>query len=416
VPAAGGAALSITQFDTARGEDAHYYPQFLPDGRRFLYYRRSTNSDRSGMYLGMLDDPKKGAADPLVVASEYRAIYGSGFLIKCTSEAVVAQAFDPTSLAFSGSPFTIAGAVARNSSNAYSDISVAQAGVFAYGTARNNSERTLRWFDRTGKPLATVGPNISDGEISISPDGTRVLGRFTDRERQGNWVLNLERGTRTRVTFDPSYNDAVWSPSGNEIAYLTPGIEGQVYMRPADGSGAARKVADALLRRGRLADWTSDGRLLSYGEGAQGIDIFETPVAGGKPNVLIGGPNAQAQARLSPDGQWIVYTSQESSRAEVYVVGKDGSGGKWQISAKGGSTPRWRRDGREIIYLSNEGLVSVPVTLSPKSVSLGKPEALFAPSGPWDVAPDFSRVLVAVAPENENAPFIILQNWTRLLK
>jgi eukaryotic-like serine/threonine-protein kinase len=415
VPAAGGPVVLTTQFDAARGEDAHYYPQFLPDGRHFLYYRRSKSNDRAGMYVGTLDDPKKGAADLLVLASEYRAIYGSGHLIRYTGETLVAQPFNPATFALTGSPVVVAGAVARISSNAYADMSASDNGVLAYCSA-NNSERTLRWLDRTGKTLSTVGASISDGNIKLSPDGTRVLGRLSDRSRQGNWVLNLERGTRTRVTFDPPYNDAVWSPSGNEIAWFMPGREGQVYTRAADGSGVPRKVPGALLGRGQLSEWTADGRLLWFGAGEQAQDIFETPAAGGKPRILIGGPGSQGQARLSNDGRWIAYASTESSRSEIYVAGNNGDAGKWQISANGGSNPHWRRDGREIVYQSPDGLVSVPVMLSASSVALGKPATLFAPAGPWDVASDFSRVLVAMPPENQNSSFIILQNWNRLLK
>jgi eukaryotic-like serine/threonine-protein kinase len=157
-----------------------------------------------------------------------------------------------------------------------------------------------------------------------------------------------------------------------------------------------------------------------FGAGVN-TDIFAIPPSGGKPELLVGGEANQFNGRISPDGRWNAYISNESGRNEVFISGIGGTQGKWQVSTNGGTNPHWRSDGKELIYRdgASQKLVAVPITPGSTGLTLGKPVELFRPVGvfTYDITADHQRLLVVEPPEGQqNAPFVILQNWQQLLK
>jgi len=227
----------------------------------------------------------------------------------------------------------------------------------------------------------------------------------------------------------------VWSPDGKWIAYSV--LENghlNIYRKPANGTGQHSLLleGDATNVQNAPSDWSSDDKTLIYvvGDRVGVAQLWELPLTGDdrKPKPLAPSNSIMMEARFSSDGRWIAYASNESGRFEVYVIPSSGNGGKWLVSNNGGQQPVWRRDGKEIFYLTTDNsLMSVPVSLGAESVEVGVPQRLF-PLGntiagnnglisPYDVTPDGKRFLVITFLDQAKAPPIILvTNWPAEVK
>ena len=259
--------------------------------------------------------------------------------------------------------------------------------------------------------------------MALSPDGQRLALEVYRFPQQDIWILNLNRGTKTRLTFShQASSNPIWSPDGNGITYSC-NREGsrEVYTTPADGSGQAK-----LLLAGRLVlkpnDWSPDGRFLVYDmeDPRTRSDLWylkPKPGGSGYESVLfLQTPAAETEARFSPDGQFLAYVSDESGRSEVYVRRFPDGCGKRQISANGGSQPSWRRDGKELFYVEGDTLISVAVATRP-DFSIGGSQRLvknpyLAGFAGYVASVDGQRFLVAEPPGSVPAPVIrVVENW-----
>jgi Tol biopolymer transport system component len=307
-------------------------------------------------------------------------------------------------------------------------ISVSRDGVLVYRS--NPISVRLTWFDRTGKSLGQVGePGDIDG-VQFSPDHKTVAA--TLREASGGnvdiWLYDVSRGLAARFTFDPANDSApVWSPDGRTIVFQS-NRSGHfdLYSKPVDGSRNEEPIY-ADDKQKYPTGFSPDGGYLAYQtiNAANSFDIWilSNPLSNGKEQrqaypFLQTEFNEQA-ARFSPDGHWIAYVSNESGRYEVYVSRFPGPGGKRQISAAGGSEPRWRPDGKELFYVAPDNrLMAAEVEPRGDSVEVKKAEALFGPvHAAYDVSSDGQRFLALVHPEGETGgPLTVVQNWTAGLK
>jgi Tol biopolymer transport system component len=264
----------------------------------------------------------------------------------------------------------------------------------------------------------------------LSPDGRRlVVGQYQPGEASGGlWLHELERKLETRLTVD-SGDDQVsaWSPDGREVAYgsigRTPAASG-IFRIAADRPGQGRALFAAETFTNPEA-WTPDGRRLVYMEtGGQGRNSLWIRSLDGDPSPRrLGQGNASEWASdVSPDGRFIAYTSDASRRREVYVRALDSASGEIRISNEGGLAPRWRRDGRELFYVDDNGrLMAVPVrSLDPPG--FGTPEALFAArleegsDRQYDVFPDGRRFLLNRSRVEEREPISIVLGFNARLQ
>ena len=328
-----------------------------------------------------------------------------------------------------GAPFPIAEQV---TSSFFANFSAAGTRVLAYlGGAGGGNE--LRWCDREGK-TAPAGPPQGYGDVRFSPDGKRVAlsigdssGGMTGRDI---WLLEWGRNVRTKFTFDPGIETSpVWSPDGSRIAFAS-GREGglNLYVKAASGSGREElllKTEDSKFP----ADWSLDGRYLVYTAASRKTrqDIWMLPGPGvpgdRKPQVYLQTEFDESHARISPDGKYLAYNSNESGRAEVYVRPfPDATAGKWQVSSGGGGQPQWSRDGRELYYLgANRRLMAAPVKTA-AAFEVATPTPLFETSIPGNIAPTAThstrygvapdgRFLVVSSSEGTDQPMTIVLNW-----
>ena len=452
VSAAGGVPVDLTKIESP--DVAYRFPQFLPDGRRFLYL--VSNAKENGVYLGLVDAKPEAQPKQRILADESSTRYvapgpegsGGGHLLFVRDTTLMAQPVDSKTLAPSGDVFPIAERIARGINTNYQLFSVAP-GMLVYSTGIQLIEHQLAWVDRSGKQIQSLAGRAL-AKIALSPDGKRLVAARpaagSSRQQSDLWMLELDRNTESRFTFDPSQQgDPVWSPDGSRVVFASSRGRGQnmfdVYQRPSNGSGHDELVAQ-FPGRVRPSDWSRDGRFLILSSAAQtggGNDVMALSMQSGeqgaaKPVPLVATRFNDAQGRLSPDGRWLAYMSLESGTAEVYVQPFDPSGaaqpaaasGKWQISVGGGQQPLWSNDGKELFYLSpDRKLMVVDVSASSASFSRTTPRELFAThfepaiaSGPeYAVSLDGKRFLMPSDPvATEEPPLTVVVNWLESVK
>jgi eukaryotic-like serine/threonine-protein kinase len=278
--------------------------------------------------------------------------------------------------------------------------------------------------------LGHAGEPTARDELSLSPDGTRLAeGRTDDRGLWTVWMLDMARGVNTRLTFEGGGGNAVWSPDGRKIVYTPNGGNSQdLYLKPASGAEQGELLLHSEPVKTAL-DWSRDGRFVLFEVRTKNrtIDLWVLPMMGDrKPIPYLVSPFVKSQGRFSPDGHWVVYTSDESGTREVYVQPFPmSSGGKWPVSNGGGGQPRWSHDGKELFFFApDETLMDVDVKTEGGAVQLGVPKALFRASviggtggatlnaWRWDISADGKRFLINTALDEAAAsPVTLLLNW-----
>jgi eukaryotic-like serine/threonine-protein kinase len=446
VSADGGPATPVTAFDPSRGDITDVFPVFLPDGRHFIYIHNSATPADGGSFVGSLDAKpeeqpvKKLAGLPELYAPSSDPDYG--YLFSLRNGALVVQTFDNKRMEATGEP------VALDGQPSVVGVSTSDTGVLVYRTGiqvHSDPEAIvqgqLTWFDRQGKTLGGLGDPGLYRSLAISPDGKRVAFERVDPQTGGRniWLYELARGVATRFTFDPVWDsDPVWSPDGSRIAFAAlRGGPTDLYVKATNLSGQDELLFKSDDYKAPIS-WSPDGKFLLYESGTTEATshVWALPLKGGpgdrKPVALVADNFAEASSRLSPNGRWIAYQSNESGRDEIYVQAfaiSSAAGappavgtptGKWQVSKGGGISPLWRRDGKELFYLSPDGMAMAVEVSGSGGFQAGVPKTLFkVPSGVvyWDVTSDGKRFLMpAPSATGPQSPFTVMLNWQAGLK
>ena len=377
VPSRGGSPrLLVEPEGTAQG-DHFWTPHFLPleAGKRVLLFTIGAVFESEIV----VEDLETGART--VLARGGTPVYSpSGHILYQTGLATAglwALPFSIAALEATGEAFPIG--------DEASEPSVAADGTLVY--IRDEGQQQLVWRDREGGKIGAIGqPQQGLQYPSLSPDGRYIAARGYEKgiPESDIWIFDLARSTRMRLTFDPDHDSRpIWSPTGNEIAFASfrEGKSYGIFVRPADGGGAAEALTATPLWEGP-GDWSADGQFLLYdldhpergddiwylkrksdGEGFDEVPFLQTPFNEQNP-------------KLSPDGNFVAYQSDESGRFEVYVRPFPEGDGKWPVSRSGGEDPRWSRDGKELFYVEGDTLVAVAVETTP-GFSAGEASRLF---------------------------------------
>jgi eukaryotic-like serine/threonine-protein kinase len=446
VLSSGGDVTAVTTLDRSKRENSHRWPQFLPDGRHLLFFARSASAEHQGIYVGtpgssdwklllrtplnalVVGMPRRGP--PLALFSS-----GHGYLLFMREQTVLAQPFDLDRLELSDEPSLVAELVGTAMNRGM--FSASGNSTLAYRVMVENL--TPAWFDRAGKPLGTM-KSVSGGNPRLSPDGKQIAFVRADPQSGAGdiWLEDVSRGRLTRLTSHPGYEwIPIWSPDGSRVAFAS-NREGtmDLYEKAVSGSEQERLLLKSDNRK-IPTDWSRDQEFLLFQQEdpKNGWDLWALPVKGErKPFPLLTSEFDETWGALSPDGEWLAYTSDETGDNQIYVqrfMDHAASGGnnhrptgKLAISADGGVQPHWRADGKELFYLGRDGkMMSVTIKTAP-SCEVGTVAPLFAATAiqgldaqAYDVTSDGQRFLItATSDQGRPRPVTLFLNWTAALR
>jgi serine/threonine-protein kinase len=359
VPAAGGSRRLVTPFDSTK---APRFPFFLPDGVHFVFsLLEGGQLTVPSLRIGSLEDPRttlltEGASHGMVTA---------GTMVYLRQGILMAQPFDESSRTLAGRPVSIQDNINAWAPRAKADFSVSRNGVLLYAGGRTAREDEVIWIGEDGNETSIVQVAVFSKPV-LSPDGTRFAYDEVEQQQETHvWVYDLERKSKTRITFDPHRaGSPCWSRDGKTLYFNLEeaGNKGLIGAKPADGSGTIEVIARA--DQGLSAGYypvavTPDGRqllLLVEDESKSELGIVDLPDGGRPAPVIMLGIRGPGRTRdrnsvsLSPDGRWIAYESSDLGTRSIFVTAFGGQSGRWQISPQGAMNPIWSEGG--IVYYS----------------------------------------------------------------
>ncbi len=420
VSAHGGVPEPLTTPDRTKGEQEHKHPWFLPDGRHFLFWI----SPSKRIVVGSLDHPDQRVD---VTPSDTRAAYARGRLLFVRNGTMFAQPFDASTLRLSGDAQVVTNNAGFNQSNGRAAFAASDRSI-AY--LENPVVGALLWRGRNGAQLGEAAPPSNYRGFSLSPDGSRIVAsRVTAVDGADLWLSDTASNIHDRWTFENTADLIVpeWSRDGSQIAFVNNGT-GDVSIR-AVGNGQTRSLArvprDGAPGANADLDWSPDARtiLVSLPTATNGYDTWSLPTNGGPPQKLLGRAFSERAPRVSPDGRWLAYMSNETGQFEVYLTPLNNLAAGRSISTGGGLFPTWHGT-KELFYVSADGwLTAVPLRLRDGSAEAEVPVRLFR-MGPQVRAntPDYrptldgERFLVRTSDGASGAGITFVYNWIADLK
>jgi serine/threonine protein kinase len=418
----GGAVVPVTKLDETKKEQFHGGPVFLPDGKQFLYIIASAGPDNSGIFVRSLESSSSTRIMPWPGPITGLA-YSSGYLLTSLGNVARAFRFDANKLTLDSQPYPIAEGLEGG-------FSISDSGLLLYRKAATAPPtKQLLWFDRMGRQVGQVGTAANYGNVDISPSGDRVAVDLNTNGNRDIWVIDIARGVPSRITFEPGADwSASWSADGTKLMFAsTRKGTTHIYQKAASGVGVDELVFNTDKSEIPVF-WSHDGRHVAFsrpriGSNNASYDTWVLDTSEHKDAPFVESPFDKAQGRISPDGRWIAYATNDSGMYQIVVQSfPDPNGGKWQITAQGGVEPKWRHDGRELYYLGFDGkLMAVPVK-GERSFEAGTPSVLFETplvvsrtlntrDRRYDVAPDGRFLLAVPTGNNAPAPTVAIVNW-----
>jgi serine/threonine protein kinase len=435
VSEAGGTPMPVTALTP--DDIAHRWPQFLPDGRRFLYLRVS-RSDKTGVYVGSLDSkPEEQSMQPLVLTDRQAwwttsETSGESYLLIQREATLLAQPFDTKTLKLTGAPVPVANEVGSFSAATAGLWSVSRNGTLLYRSGGTGLPQ-LTWRDLSGNSAGTVGEPGNYANPALSPDGTRIAFAAEAQGNQDIWIRDLAHANNTKLTFDPGRDFApVWSPDSKRIVFASNRAgHTDLYEKNADNSGEERLLYKSEQNK-LPSSWSRDSKYLLFQslDPKTQQDIWVLSLDTLKPFVFLKTEFQEQAGDFSPDGHWIVYMSNASGGPQVYVrpfspdpASTGGSTGpQWLISTTDGALPKWSSDGKRLFYISLNGgaFMAVDVSRSGSSFQSGPPRRLFGGMDrfPFSTTPNGDRFLFLASTSSSGTtpPFTMVLNWMSRLK
>jgi Tol biopolymer transport system component len=431
---------AVTPVNTQRDGTVKAFPQFLPDGRHFLYLSLTSPTARTELYAGSLDGGtpvlimSSGTLATIIGGVDFPGRYAApGYLLFVRDGILMAQRFDEKHLTLTGEAVPIADPAGSFS------VSAQQTIVYRHPQAISGAQQVV-WVNRSGSrgPSVTM-PGTFEG-LRLSPDGRRLA---LDQNIGGNtdiWVIDLDRGIPNRLTTDPAVDEYPrFSPDGNQIVFTSrrSGVF-RMFIGSSVTMGAEQPLpSETPSERSDVAeDWSLDKKYVVFVRAtrdAPPFDIWVKPMFGdGKPFAFVQSSSFMyGQPRVSPNSRWLAYMTNESGTYQIVVqTFPHPSEKKKQVTAQGGLYPTWRRDGRELYYLALDGkLMAVPVK-DGDQLEFGDPKPLFPapltiPSAPaphlYDVSADGQRFVfiannISPATPNNSGKLTVVLNWTSALR
>jgi WD40 repeat protein len=431
ISAEGGKPEILTEPDPAREETSHHLPFWLPDGKGILFTVLKHHWDTQPHLASLRMDTREwrilleDAADPRYVPT--------GHLVFLRRATLMAVRFDLEKQEIIGQPAPLVENVmqAFASHSGYhtgaGQFAISQTGalIYAEGGVAPDRNNSLVWLNMRGveDPVTDLRPYYSIPRLS--PDGQRVASQGSGGQI---WVYDLERGTNSRLTEEGKASWPLWSPDGKRLLFSwMKSVRYNLFWQANDGSSPMERLTTSEYPQ-FPGSWSSNGNTVVFVEQhpGTGYDIHILDVPSGRVTPFLNSKYSERYPNLSPDGSWIVYSSDESGRDEVYVRPLPGPGTKHLVSADGGSEPLWARDGRQLFYRRLNQYWGVDVRTD-GIFSISKPRLLFdkpgygsaTPIHSYDISLDSQRFLMVKSEQIEPAPLTemtLVQNWFEELK
>jgi len=431
VSEAGGATNAVTELDTAL-TTTNRFPQFLPDGKHFIYLGASHRPDGppSAVYCGSID----GGKPVRLFESKSSAVYAARFLLYVQDSTLMAQAFDAGSRTTHGEPRATGEAVQMDRSTWNSPVSLSNNGVLVYGLGGSAGNNRASLYDRSGRRIRNLSPVGNILSINISPDGRRFMFEWQQQPLADIWVVDIMTGTRSRVTKNPDDdNSPIWMPDGKNAIYTARDhLRYRLYETRVDGLTDPRLVFEDPQHDVWPLDVSADGRWLLYGVGQatgnrpRGALWMRSLVDATSAHMLLPASEDFFGAQFSPDGKWIAFDAQVSGHAEVYVSPMpspgEGLSTRWQVSQGGGTRPRWRGDSHELYYNRFDGMImAVAVNSAGNEFHAGLETALFqafqrVDGQTMDVIADGQSFIINTLGGDDAEPLAVVTNWLQTLR
>jgi len=423
VSAAGGVPTEFSHVDRRRGEVSHRWPQVLDDNKTVLF------TVWTGPGLEERDlDVQVGNGDHrrLVAGASTGRYMPSGHLLYSKAEALIAVPFDRAALKVTGNPVTLADRPSEAEAEG-AHYTVSASGTIAYVAASADTfDRRLVWVNRDGSVQAIPAPPKAYTDPALSPDG-RLAAVSVQGPTQTLWIYDFARSTLTTLPAIGSSQAPLWTADGRRLIYrATKDGTRNLFWRSADGSGDEERLsaAEGLETPGSV---TPDGTLLLFSrissKTTADLHVIDLqPPHASRPS--LDSRFREASPRLSPDGRWLAYASDESGQLEVYVRPFPSLDAKLAISTGGGTEPRWSADGREIFYRNENTMMAVPLTMGGPMPGAGAPRALFEDHfqftdtgvGGYDVARDGRFLMIQPPSAKPFTHVTVVLNWLDDLK
>ncbi len=431
VSASGGTPVAATKLDRSRGDRYHAWPWFLPDGEHFLFIAHGDSTAGGGQEDLLRVASLDGSIDKPLFKVASRVEYSSaGYIIHARDGILFARRFDPDKLEVSGESIPIAQDISIPNGDR-ADFSISNNGVLSYMVGGVGGLSHFVWYDRSGRELEVEGdPGVYE-DLSLSPDGKRLAYSVTDSRSSTSdiWIRDLERKVASRLTFDPA-NEIwpIWSTDGSRIAYASDATgDYDIMERQANGLGEPRIIHQASGSNEGPSQYELDGNNLIGVRYAETASIYRFNLTDtSEHSAVIATPHNDTRGQISPDGRFIAYLSNETESSEVYVRELSASGGKWQVSPDNGFSPKWRADGKELIYYTSNGdYYAVPVGAGDGYFRAGVPQKLFNKSYRgggivqyrYDMTPDAQKFIVNVpVTAGVISKIVVVANWAEELE
>ena len=430
VPATGGTPEQVI-FVEEDGDASG--PQMLPGGGWVLFTRRPSGFSWEEAQI-VVHSLATGEQIVLIDGGRDARYLPTGHLVYGSDGVLLAVPFDLATRQVTGGAVPLVEGVAGGGtgSNAMRFAIRVRALVYVPGVAGGRLEPV--WVDRDGQEEAIPVGGQEYRRLRVSPDGTSVAVEVEDPANSDVWILNVDRETLTRLTFDAGFDGhPIWTPDGARVVFSSDRDGGGLFWKAADGTGEVERLLERSTRV-RAYAWATDGRLLfeESGSGPADTDIAALAVGGdSRVDAVLDTEFDETHPALSPDGRWLAYQSDESGEDEIFVRPFPNTDeGKWQVSTAGGREPVWSPDGQGLFYRGAGSLMTVPVDTEP-IFTYGTPERLFSVSGyvfpgarghEYDISPDGERFFLlkpagAQAGEDAGPPqLIVVQNWVQELR
>ncbi len=424
VSANGGSAQVLTTPNRDQRERTHRGPEVLPGGNAVIMTVGTadiTSYDDARIEVLNLTT---GQRRVLIKGGMSARYVSTGHVIYARAGSLLAVPFDLKRLEVTGPPITVVEDVFTDPIMGLANFAISRDGslLYAPGGARTHLD-SLVWVDRQGQSQPVNGIRRSVGWLRLSPDGQRIALDLNGATSE-IWLHDLARTTSTRLVYGWDNNNGTWTPDGTRVAFFsnraTPGGD-NLFWQAADGTGVAERLTTNASVTQIPESWSPDGRFLVFSqwEAATRSDLWVLSLDERRSRPLLQTPASESAARISPDGRWIAYQSDQSGRFEVYVREFPGPSRDRQVSTDGGTDPVWATNGRELFYRKDNKMMAVEVATTVEFAS-GKPNQLF--EGPYELWPgtyDVARDGRFLMLKNELQPvsqLILVQNWFEELK